>query len=323
MLLCGLLLPSPGRGMGETTEDFNLEEQPAAPARKEAWLFSPRPAMPTAALQLAHANGLRDLARTRAALRAYEALFLRWPAASEASVALQAFARLQEDRGDSRRAFDEYQYLIDRYPGQFDYGRIIARQYAIAERIRDARKGRFLFGKGFAAPERAVPLFEQVAQNAPNWDKAPQALYQAGAIRRQIGEYEEAIATFTDLQARYPNDPLAEAALLATAECMGILSTRMPHDKALARQARSYAAAFLADYPDSPGRKTAQALLSQVDERLARHMFDEASFYDRSGKTNAAATAYRELARSFPSGQWSARAQQRLAEIAPREEKPE
>ena len=104
-------------------------------------------------------------------------------------------------RNDLRNRYPEaYQHLVETYPGRFDFNEIIARQMHLATDVMKRRKGKFLFLPGFNAPERAIPLFEKIVQNAPESDFTAEAYYRIGQAHERVYEYSQAIdAYFTAL----------------------------------------------------------------------------------------------------------------------------
>ena len=66
-------------------------------------------------------------------------------------------------------------------------------QFKIANSILEQRHMAILGMKGFADPQPALPLFQQIARNAPFWKHAAEVQYRIGWITSQenIEEYEK------------------------------------------------------------------------------------------------------------------------------------
>ena len=143
--------------------------------RQHSWFSFSRPAEATPAAQIERADRFRDKGNHAAAAKAYQSLVLTWPRAPQAAVAQQRHAEALEQQGEFEDAFTQYDALIDRYTGGFDYNEIIKRQFDLAKKVMNKRKGKFLFFGGFKAPERAIPMFESILKHAPRWDGAPEA----------------------------------------------------------------------------------------------------------------------------------------------------
>ena len=146
------------------------------------------------------------------------------------------------------------QYLIEYYAGSFPYEGVLERQFRIAQRVMTGRQGKLLFLPGFPAPERAVPMFRKIVENAPNWKKAPEAQYLVGVILEGNGEYAEAIAQLKECCAVDPEDHGAKYNLGVAYELTGKLEEAK----------KCYIAAYLMDDKDYY-----LASLDRVKSRLA------------------------------------------------------
>ena len=143
-------------------DDFERGEATARDRKALSWYSLRRPAADTPAAQLEHAEALREAGRLRRAGRAYNALVHRWHQEDEAVEAQRRLAQLLYTRGRYQQAFDEFQYLIDHFAGQFPYDEAIIYQHRIIRHIK--RERRWLGGRD---PSRALPLLRQVIENGP------------------------------------------------------------------------------------------------------------------------------------------------------------
>jgi TolA-binding protein len=275
-----------------------------------------RPARASAAEQEKYAYSLYQDKRLRAAANAYQALVYAWPDSPQAPAAQLALAKILQQREHYEDAFNEYQYLIEHYPGQFDYGEALNLQFQIANYLMNARTAKFLFFPGFEAPERAIPLFEKIIQNAPSGDKAPQAQLSIGLIHETNGEDQEAVAAYEILQNRYPDGESAAAASFHQAKCLYRISKDQRYDETALHAARSALVAFLRTYPDHGGVPEAQTLLKELNNRHEKSVYERARFYDRlARKPEAAALAYEEFLRVFPASDLAPGVRDRIAAL--------
>ena len=296
---------------GAVSPPLAAQEKKASIKRGVHWYR--HPSFKTAAEQETYAYSLYQTGRLRASANAYQALVYAWPDSPQAATAQLALAKVQQHRELYEKAFDEYQYLVDHYPGQFDYRNVLELQFQIANYLMNAKKGAFLFFPGFDAPERAIPMFEKIIRNAPSWDKAPLAQFDIGLIHELNHEEEEAGAAYEILQNRYPNSEWAAPASFHQALCLNRLSTQRPYDENALNSARSALVSFIRTYPDSRQVTEAQALLKEDNTRRERLVFERASFYDRLAKRpGAALQAYEEFLRVFPSSDLAPTARKRI-----------
>ena len=297
-------------GQTERSAKEDLEQV----ARKSPSLFN-RPAKSTPAEQAEYADALLAGGRIKAAARQYSALVRKWHESPQAPYAQWQLSLLLDRMGRDKDAFREFQYLIRWFPGRFPFDQAIERQFQIANRIRTAKRARFMFG-GFEAPEEALPFLEQVAKNAPRSRYAQEAMFQIALIREDAGDFEEATRAFEHVRITYPNGPYAEQAAFHRARCIAALSRLHPRNEPTYREAIAAFAQFLRDFPDSRLAEEAEQTMAAMKEKLAAMAYERAVFYDRrGGNPRAAIIALSDFVRNFPSSEPALRASRRLEEL--------
>ncbi len=303
---------------------------PAVPAAAKSrrslhWWERRQPAAdnPTAQLQLA--DQLRAEGRLRSAARHYRILTFAWPNAPEAPMAQFRYAGILQQRAQYKRAFEEYQYLLDTYAGFFPYEEVLEQQYAIADHIATRRK-RLLF-VAYQDEAEAIPMFEQLVANAPSWKRAAELQFRVARIYEKDKEYELAVDAYSAFQQRFPLAPQAEAAFYSHARCWKHLADRHPNDASLREQAAAAQQLFLNTYPRSPLAETARMYLQELQLEQAGDFYRQARLYDSMARhprdygaqpeqlLSAAKICYQRLEREFPDSRWHASAAARLAEI--------
>jgi len=281
------------------------------PERKTTgWFRKPHAATPEE--QLKFADGLLATGYKRKAARQYYALVARWHESPQAPVAQLAYAKLIEERGKDVEAFHEFQYLIDYFAGQFPFEEALDHQFRLANTVMTQRHCRFLFG-GYIAPERALPLFEQIVKNGPQWQNAPQVQFNIGLIHEENKDYDEAIAAYEVIQVSYPNSAEAEDASFRRAQCLYILVNDAPRHEPGYRNALSALSLFLQTYPKSENAEAATKYLDELKERLAAMYYERAVFYDKVARRPASAViAYADFIRNFPTSHLATEAGDRM-----------
>lgn len=285
------------------------EQQPSA--RKEPSIFL-RPAKKNASDQLAYAEALRVQGEQRKAARHYRALVHTWHDAAEAPAAQFFYAKLLMARGKYVKAFEEFQYLMDHYVGHFPYDEVLNAQFRIANHVRTARRLAVFGWAGFAAPERALPLFEQIVENGPRWERAPEAQYYVGLIHEQGGDDEAAVKAYETLRQRYPDSDFAVSASLRSALCLWRTALESRRDETAYWHALAALEGFLRQHPEHEGVARVRDYRDQVVERLAGMYYERAVYYDRTAqRPEAALIAYEDFLRRFPSSRRAAEVQTR------------
>ena len=267
--------------------------------------------------QWAYVQMLDQAGKTRAASRHAYALRLYWPEAPEAPAAQLLHARLLERRGHLLEAFDAYQFLVERYPGRFEFNEVIGRQMSLAKSIMDLRKGRVLFLPGFTAPERAIPLLEKIIASAPEWPGAAEAYFLIGSAHERVYDYAKAIDAYFSAMNRFPDSEFAERAAFAQAQCHIQISNDAPQDNRAVETAIASCDFFLQRFPDSPRRADLLARRNQLLAHQSRNAFARARYYDQIlHNPTAALIEYRSFLARFPQAEQAPQARQRVEALA-------
>jgi TolA-binding protein len=285
------------------------------PQRKSPSFFN-RPAEDAPERQFGLAELLRAEDRRYSALRAYSALVRNWPESEQAPRAQLALARMYFDRARYTRAFDEYQYLIEFFPGRYPFEDVLGQQFAIANHVRNQRHARFWLVRGYTSPEQAIPLYETVVKNAPRWDRAPEAQFQIASIHEEKRDDDSAIHAYEVLQLRYPDSAFAVEADLRRASALYRLAKASPRDEQSSRTALMALGAFVSNHSAHPGASVAREQLAEMKETIANLYFERAAFYDRQRhRERAALIAYSDFVKNFPSSAKAEAARQRIAAL--------
>ena len=263
--------------------------------------------------QLLLANQLLQAGRTKAAMKQYAALTVYWPESPEAATAQYQYAIQWDKCGKEYKAFEEYQRLFNQYPGQFSYDEVLNRQFEIATNLMYEKKGKFLFFPGFTAPERAIPLFQAIITNAPQWEKAAETQYLMGRANELSLEYEAAVNDYMTVQNRYPESPFAEQASFQTAYCYYMLAQESPNNEQILDTAWAAMTLFLNNYPSSEKAPLATEYRNTMYRQRAKHAYDKANYYDKiARRSDSALIAYENMVRQFPHSDWTGLAQIRI-----------
>ena len=272
------------------------------------------PQCKTAQQQLQLASEFRTKGRYRKAANAYQALVYAWPDSPEAPQAQIALAEVQEIRQRFTQSFDEYQYLFEYYPGQFDYQNILDRQFKIANYLMKTPKGSFLFFPGFEAPERALPMYEKIIKNAPMGPQAATAQLNVGIIHELNEEEEEAVTAYEILQNRYSDANLAAQASFREAHCLVKLHAQRPNDEDACNAARAALVQFITTYPGHENVEQARGFLKTLNEKQAQRAYDLAWYYQTIAlRPKAAIIAYEDFLRKHSGTPLAERAKAQLA----------
>lgn len=299
--------PPPTQAYSQTTVDDK-------PRVKRGVHWYRHPQCKTAPEQMQLALSFYKAGRYRKAANAYQALVYAWPDSPEAPKAQLALAEVQETRQRFVKAFDEYQYLFEYYPGQFDYQDILSRQFKIANYMMKTPKGSFLFFPGFEAPERALPMYEKIIRNAPAGPQAATAQLNMGIIHELNEEEEEAVTAYEILQNRYNDPDLVAQGAFHEAHCLFKLHNLRPNDEDTCNAARAALVQYITTYPSHPRVEEARGFLKTLNEKQTQRAYDLARYYQTiARRPKAAIIAYEDFLRKYSGTPLAANAKAQLA----------
>ena len=299
--------PPPSAAYSQTKEDDK-------PRVKRGVHWYRHPQCKTAPQQMELALSFYKAGRYHKAANAYQALVYAWPDSPEAPKAQLALAEVQELRQAYIKAFDEYQYLFEYYPGQFDYQDILNRQFKIANYMMKTPKGAFLFFPGFEAPERALPMYEKIIRNAPTGPQAATAQLNVGIIHELNDEEEEAVTAYEILQNRYNDLDLAAQASFREAHCLVKLHEQRPNDEDACNAAKAALIQYITTYPSHSNVEQARGFLKTLNEKQAQRAYDLARYYQTiAHRPKSAMIAYEDFLRKYSGSPLAANAKEQLA----------
>ena len=289
------------QGYRPDEQEFESDPKTFSHAEKKHRSLFHRPAEDTPAAQFALAVQQEAAGHLRKAKDSYDDLVHHWHDSLEAPKAQFALARIIFEQGKYEKAFKAFQYLVDHYAGRFSYNEALDYQYRIANQIMNDRWGDVLFMPGFEAPERALPLLDQLILNAPNGDKAPGVRMTVGMIHEDLKDYESAVTAYDAVEQHHAGSPEAATAAFRKAHCLYILSEKTPRDEKRCRTALSAVASFLARHKQSPDCPEAEAYLTALKGRLSQMYYNRALYYDEiARRPSSALIAYRDFLKKFP-----------------------
>lgn len=296
--------------------DMDSAQKEVKVERKQPGFFH-RPTKNTAAEQMAYATELRAGGYLRRAANEYLALVHSWHEAPEAPTAQFEAADTLMQRGRYARAFDEFQYLFEFFPGRFPYEKALESQFKIANAILEQRHMAFLGMTGFTDPQTALPLFRQLARNAPFWEHSAEVHFRIAWILEETGEERDAVDAYALVMQSYPESRFAGDAAFRRAMCLRSIARSCPRDESQCRAALSAFASYMRDFPKHAGREEAEQYRDQMNEQLATMYYDRALFYDKiAGRPKSAVIAYRDFLQKFPLSSKAPSVTDRIAELA-------
>jgi outer membrane assembly lipoprotein YfiO len=163
--------------------------------------------------------------------------------------------------------------------------------------------------------DNAVTAFEKLTLELPARDTLlPRSHYYLGRSHARRGENLLAAQSFSRLVESFPDDTLADDALLESAESYKRLWRKPVLDAQYGQTAIDTYRTLLSLYPNSPLRDRATKGIAQLEEWMASKDYNAGMFYLRRKAYDSAIIYFRDVTKSFPTTDRARQAYLRLAD---------
>jgi TolA-binding protein len=153
--------------------------------------------------------------------------------------------------------------------------------------------------------DQAIDTLRKVAQG-PHGQEAIDASFLIASVHDTRGDTANAMSTYIEIAARFPDDPRAAEALAKLAE-----STLKSKRRDKEQDARRTLTELVQKYPASPWAPRALLTRGEIEARQGGYQRDETL----GGSVPTAAVTYREIVKHYPSSEAAAAALNNLARI--------
>lgn len=221
------------------------------------------------------------------------------------------------ERHQFKKAREEYEAIMRRYPEYPKFNQVISNLYLIGERVQDGARP-YYWGiiPGFREYKLGLEAYEAVVKNAPFSEFAPLALMNIAVVANKDGKEEEAIDALDRLINTYPGSLLTADAYLTLAQTYASLVQGPAYDQEATRQALSYFQDYMILYPNTTGVYDAEAGLYYMRETLAKSKYGLGDFYYKyRNNPRAALTFYNEAITVDPNSSVAAQARVQIQKI--------
>jgi outer membrane protein assembly factor BamD (BamD/ComL family) len=268
-----------------------------------------------AAAALSGARQAESAGRVSKAQGLYQAIVKRYPFTTSAAEASFQNAVIIRHNGKMDDAFDALQTFIHAYRDSPHFSEAIEKQYEIAEEAKGGKKQRGLLLLSMKINSSdVIKFYETIIKNAPFGKYAPLAQFSIAEIQQDLKEKDKAVAAYHKVVENYPNTSQAAEAQFRIGSISNIAAQRS-EDASNLLTARDALRTYIATHPEGDRKQETELILHQVNTAEANQSLTVAKFYQRGGKTKAAAI-YLNEALKFGSPEVSAQARIMLAELA-------
>jgi len=268
-----------------------------------------------ATVMLMSAREAQNAGKTGRAQAQYKAIVKQYPFSVAASEAAYASALITRGDSEVTAAFDAFQKFIDDYRSSARFNDALQQQYELAEEARGGRRQRaMLILPVKMGGEDVIKLYQQIIKNAPFGKLAPLAQFSIAEIYQDLGEKDRSVLAYQTVVDNYPNTKQAGEAQFRIGSISSVAASRS-EDKSNLVATRDALTTYMTTNPNGDRASEAEMILQQVNAAEATQSLAVGKFYQRMGKTKAAAIYFNE-ALKYGSPEASNDARERLAELA-------
>ncbi|HXI54035.1 MAG TPA: outer membrane protein assembly factor BamD [Candidatus Saccharimonadales bacterium] len=248
-----------------------------------------------------------------------------WPFSDYAPRGQYLLGRCYEAKKQDEAAFKAYQKLIERYPKISNYGEIILRQMAIANRFLAGQWFRaFNYIPLFPSMDKTIKLYDQIIKNGPYSEVSPQAQINIGNAHENkfVSDYAEAARAYERAADRYSDRKEGTDGLYRAGDTYFKQAKKAEYDQSVAAQSIATFTDFTTLHPEDKRVTEAQKKMEQLKTEQSRGSFDIARYYERHGKWEAAKIYYNDARAKDPNSKYAEEALQRIDAITKHHPKP-
>jgi outer membrane assembly lipoprotein YfiO len=278
----------------------------------EIELPATRPAVDPALLRI---EQLIQDRKYSAAMKSAVAWLKRNPDSPVRDRALFLMAEALYHYGNRIKAFYYLDELLDTYPESPLYHQALERQYQIADAFLNGYKRRFLKIPMFGAEDEAIEMLYRIQQRAPGSPLAEKALLRTADYYYADAQYDLAEDAYAAYAKSYPRSPVLPRVRLRQAYSNLAQFRGLKFDATPVIDAKAQLQDIVRDYPDLAAQENIPAVLERIDNTFARKLAVTAEFYRRTRQPQAAAYTYSLLLKNYPDSTEAPRAQQILIQL--------
>jgi outer membrane assembly lipoprotein YfiO len=214
--------------------------------------------------------------------------------------------------GDRLRAFYHLDELLDLHPESRLFYPAMEKQFEIADKFLRGYKRRLFGIPMLGAEEEAIDMLFRIQERAPGSPLAERALVRTADHYYSRGQYDLAADAYAAYARSYPRSPVIPRVKLRQAFASLAQFRGRYYDVTPLIDARAQLQALQAAFPDFAEQEGIAAVLARVDKSMAGKLYWTADFYRRTHEPRAAAYTYRYLITRFPTSPEADRARQHL-----------
>lgn len=261
-------------------------------------------------------QGLAD-GRAQPALDDAIAWIKTHPDAPDRDRGLFLLAEAYRLKGDRIRAFYHLDELMDYFPESRLYYPALEKQYSIADDFLNGYRRRVLGFLRLSAEEEAVEMLYRIQERSPGSPIAERALLRTADYYYDSSQFDLATDAYGAYLRGYPRSPETPRVKLFRAFSSLAQFRGLRFDGTPLIDAKARLEDVLAQYPDLAKQENVREFIDRIDRTVASKLFVTADFYRRTNEPRSAVYLWRYIIQTYPASEEAARSQQELAKAPP------
>jgi outer membrane assembly lipoprotein YfiO len=223
---------------------------------------------------------------------------------------LLADAYYQE--GDRLKAFYQLDELLDKFPESRFFQPSLERQFQIADDYLNGHRDKFLWFSVLGQEDKAIDMLFRVRERAPGSPLAERALLRTANYYYSTAQFDFASDAYTAFARAYPRSP--EMGIVRLRQALSSLAQfhGIRFDATPLIDAKAQFQDIKIRYPEVAQQADVQKFIDTIDRTLAKKLLGTGDFYRRTGHAKAAAYTFMTVISTYPK---TAEADQARAEL--------
>ncbi len=226
---------------------------------------------------------------------------------------LLAEAFFQSD--DRIKSFYYCDELMDEYPESPLFQAALQRQFQIADAFLHGYKRVLLFFRILDETDTGIQMMFRIQQRAPGSPLAEQALLHTADYYFEDGDYDLAFDAYNAYARSYPRSVQIARVKLRAAYSSLAQYRGVRFDATNIIDARAQLLDMEKNYPELAADENIANVIERIDSAFAEKLLLTAEFYQRTHEPRGAVYEYRFLVQTYPNSPEAATARERLADI--------
>ena len=217
---------------------------------------------------------------------------------------------------DRIKSFFYCDELMDEYPESKLFPAALQKQFDIADAYLSGYKDRFLFMRILDEGAEAVQMMWRIQQRSPGSPLAEKAMLRTADYYFNERDYDLAEDTYNAYWHNYPNSDKVPEVKLRAAFASLAQFRGVKFDASNLIDARAQLMEIQRRYPDLAAEENVQTVLDQIDSAFCKKILDQGEFYQRTEEPRGAVYEYRFLAQTYPNSPEAAEARRHLVHMS-------